>query len=123
MLDAEVMPTYDVLDVFKKRGTKVSSSEHGHSLRNLIGQAQLRQVQSKELIDLIEANNLQAANKGHWQYMFLLSGKNPPHGYVKAALALQGNSKLTPIQAINLEMNLELISFEDAKKNEEEVAP
>lgn len=118
LFNAEILPMYDVLDVFKKRGTKVTTSERGRSLRNLIGQAQLRQVQSKELIDLIEANNQFAASKGLWQYMFLLNGKNPPHGYHKAAIALRGNKKLTPIQSINLDMNLELIELESARKEE-----
>lgn len=120
LLDKEVMPTYDVLDVFKKRGTKVTSTEQGRSLRNLIGQAQLRQVQSNSLVDLIEANNAHAVTKGHWQYVFLLSGKNPPKGYVDAANALRGNDKLTPVQAINLDMNLELIGLELAKTEEED---
>ena len=120
LLDSEVLPTFDILDVFKKRGSKVTSTDKGRSLRNLIGQAQLRQVQAKALVDLIEANNLHAASKGHWQYVLLLNGKNPPHGYVDAATALQGNKKLSPVQSINLDMNLELIAFEKAKK---EVAP
>ena len=116
LLGGEVLPTYDVLDVFKKRGTKVTSTENGRSLRNLIGQAQLRQVQSPKLIDLIEANNQRAVSKGHWQYVFLLNGVNPPHGYVNAAVPLRGNKKLTPVQAINLDMNLELIELEEMKK-------
>ena len=119
LLETEVLPTYDVLDVFKKRGTKVTSTEKGRSLRNLIGQAQLKQVQSKELVDLIEANNHLAVNKGLWQYVFLLNGKNPPHGYVKAALSLQGNAKLSHVQAINLDMNLELIGLEEEKTKED----
>ena len=123
LLEAEVLPTFDVLDVFKKRGTKVTSTEKGMSLRNLIGQAQLRQVQCKELTDLIEANNYGCANKGNWQYMFLLSGKAPPHGYIGAASSLRGNDKLTRVQAINLDMNLELIQFEEVKEKEKEEAP
>jgi hypothetical protein len=122
LLNEEVLPTYDVLDVFKKKGTKVtkvSSSDKGRSLRNLIGQAQLRQVQSSKLVDLIEANNQMAVTKGLWQYVFLLNGKTPPHGYVKAAVPLQGNSRLTHVQAINLDMNLQLVELEDEKKREE----
>lgn len=118
LLDAEVLPTFDILDVFKKRGTKVTTTEKGRSLRNLIGQAQLRQVQASKLVDLIEANNALAASKGLWQYVLLLNGKNPPHGYIGAATALQGNKKLTPVQAINLDMNLELIGLEAAKKED-----
>jgi hypothetical protein len=119
LLEEDVLPTFDVLDVFKKRGTKVTSTDKGRSLRNLIGQAQLRQVQSAKLVDLIEANNHLAASKGNWQYVFLLKGNNPPHGYVKAAVPLQGNSKLTRVQSINLDMNLELIGLEDEKKKED----
>jgi hypothetical protein len=119
LLDTEVLPTFDVLDVFKKRGTKVTSTEKGRSLRNLIGQAQLRQVQSTQLVDLIEANNQHAVSKGLWQYVLLLNGKNPPSGYIKAAVPLQGNDKLTRVQSINLDMNLELIGLEDEKKKED----
>lgn len=118
LMDAEVLPTFDILDVFKKRGSKVTSTEHGRSLRNLIGQAQLRQVQAPKLVDLIDANNQRSASKGVWQYVFLLNGKNPPHGYADAAATLQGNSKLTTIQALNLDMNLELIGLEAAKKED-----
>lgn len=119
LLEEEVLPTFDVLDVFKKRGTKVTSTEKGRSLRNLIGQAQLRQVQSSKLVDLIEANNQHAVTKGLWQYVFLLTGKAAPHGYMKAALALRGNAKLTRVQAINLDMNLELIGLEEEKTKED----
>lgn len=119
LLKEEVLPTYDVLDVFKKKGTKVTSTDKGRSLRNLIGQAQLRQVQSSALVDLIEANNTHAVTKGLWQHVFLLSGIAPPHGYVGAATALQGNRKLTPVQAINIDTNLELIGLEQAKKEED----
>lgn len=118
LLDAEVLPTFDILDVFKKRGSKVTSTEKGRSLRNLIGQAQLRQVQASKLVDLIEANNSYAAGKGLWQYVFLLNGKNPPHGYETAAAGLQGNKKLTPVQSINLDMNLELIGLDKAKRED-----
>ena len=119
LLEEEVLPTFDVLDVFKKRGTKVTSTEKGRSLRNLIGQAQLRQVQSNKLVDLIEANNQQSVTKGYWQYILLLNGKAAPHGYLKAALALRGNGKLTTVQAINLDMNLELIGLEEEKTKED----
>jgi hypothetical protein len=119
LLEEDVLPTYDILDVFKKRGTKVTSTDKGRSLRNLIGQAQLRQVQSNKLVDLIEANNQHAVTKGLWQYVFMLNGKNPPHGYVKAAVPLRGNSKLTPVQAVNLEMNLELIALEEERLKED----
>lgn len=120
LLEEEVLPTFDVLDVFKKRGTKVTSTEKGRSLRNLIGQAQLRQVQSPKLVDLIDANNQHAVSKGLWQYVFLLNGKMPPKGYVDAANALRGNDKLTHVQATNLDMNLELIELELAKTEEED---
>lgn len=119
LLDDEVLPTYDVLDVFKRKGSKVTTTNKGRSLRNLIGQAQLRQVQSSKLVDLIEANNQHAVTKGLWQYVFLLNGKNPPHGYVDAANALRGNAKLTNVQAINLDMNLELIGLEAEKIKQE----
>lgn len=123
LLKSEVLPTYDLLDSFHKKGQKVTpvGQMQGTSLRNLIGQAQLRLVQSSDLRDLIEANNLAAAAESKWQYVVLLQGiKAVPSGYSAAATRLRGNPKLTPIQAKNLEMNLQLIDMEMARASHEE---
>jgi energy-coupling factor transporter ATP-binding protein EcfA2 len=123
VLDEEILPTYDLLDSFNKKGTKVTPKgmRQGVSLRNLIGQAQLRLVTSSALRELIASNNHQAMVTGKHQFVLLLDGKkNVPAGYVANATRLIGNPRLTPTQARNLAMNLQLIEMEKAKTSEEE---
>lgn len=114
LLDDTVLPTYDLLDSFTKKGVKAGSSGDGQSLRKLIGQVQMRTVQSAALRDLISVNNTLAMQQSKAQYVLLLSGTKLPHGYVQAATKLQGNPRLTPLQATNLAMNLELIELAQA---------
>lgn len=118
VLTEEILPTYDLLDQFKKKGQKVSKDAKGSSLRNLLGQVQLRCVVSTSLKALIEANNIYAVRESKPQYMLLLSGHNPPAGYRQQALKLRGNPKLSKIQALNLEMNLQLLDMEQARQEE-----
>lgn len=122
LLDVEVMPMYDLLDQFKKQGAKGHFVLKGSSLRNLIGQAQMRTVQSTELKNLITVANSHAMLHNAPQYVVLLGGKStdlPSNSYVKEARKLRGNPKLTPLQALNLEINTQLIEFEAAKHEEE----
>lgn len=119
LLVTTVLPMYDILDSFTKKGVKVGSKQgDGQSLRKLIGQAQLRMVKTSALRSMIERNNQlsMAANKP--QFVLLMDGKNPPADYIKAAEALQGNPRLTPTQAMNLSMNLELIALAAAESEE-----
>jgi hypothetical protein len=113
MLDTEVLPMYDVLDNLKN-GSSSPQGVKGSSLRKLIGQAQLRQVQSAAVKELITMNNQRAMQVGKTQFVFLLDGKgatvDPLYG--PKARQLQGNARLTPIQAMNLELNLQLIEME-----------
>jgi hypothetical protein len=121
LLNAEILPTYDLLDSFKGRGQKVDKVLHkGVSLRNLIGQAQLRLITSSTLKALIEENNRAAMQEGKHQYVLLMSGKNNPPGYKAHAIKLRSNPRLTKVQALNLEMNLQLIEMEEAHKEEDE---
>lgn len=120
LLKDEVLPTYDLLDVFKKKkGTKFggnSSSEFkGVSLRNLIGQAQLRCIESPGLRTVIDTNNRLALSEGKYQYLLLLGNEVSEQEYAMM-LKLRGNPKLTPLQALNLEMNLQIVALELAKK-------
>lgn len=122
LLDIEVMPMFELLDQFKKQGAKGHFVLKGTSLRNLIGQVQLRSVQSTELKNMIIVANSLAMHRKAPQYVVLLGGKpsDLPHGnYIKEAQKLRGNPKLTPLQAINLEINQQLIEFEAAKHEEE----
>lgn len=120
LLEREVLPMYAVIDSFKgdvKVGAAgPTTSYQQNSIRKLIGQAQLRQVQSPHLAALLEENNRLAAQKGKHHYMFLTSGKNVPGGYKGAAIALEGAlDQLTPLQRMNRELNLQLIEMEEQK--------
>jgi hypothetical protein len=119
LLNTTVLPMYDILDSFTKKGVKVGGKQgDGQSLRKLIGQTQLRMVKTSALRSMIERNNQlsMAANKP--QFVLLIDGKNPPANYIKAAEALVGNPRLTPVQALNLSMNLELIALAAAESEE-----
>ena len=121
LLDCEVLPTYDLLDSFKKKGVKVGRPNSGSSLRNLIGQAQLRLVTSGDLKDLIEQNNHLAMQQGKAQFVLLLNGgRAVPRGYESAAKKLKGNPRLSHTQALNIELNLQLIEMERTKQEEED---
>jgi AAA domain (dynein-related subfamily) len=113
MLDTEVLPMYELLDNLKN-GSTAGIGMKGSSLRKLIGQAQMRQVQSASVKELIQMNNQRAIKASKVQYVFLLDGKpaSLDHTYEAKARQLQGNPRLTPIQSLNLELNLQLIEME-----------
>lgn len=113
LITEEVLPMYNVLDQFKGRNKNVGTIGEGTSVRNLIGQARLREIQSTPLKDLLQYNNTRAMQDGKAQYVVLTTGRNPDPKYVKAAAALKGNDRLTEIQAKNLELNLLLIEMEE----------
>lgn len=124
LLDTEVLPMYDVLDALGNKSSAPASLK-GKSVRNLIGQAQLRQVETPALAELLQFNNARAAAAAKWQYMFFVDGKQAA-GYAsfesKAKTILGDPSiaeKLTELQALNLRLNLELIEIE-AIRNEKE---
>jgi energy-coupling factor transporter ATP-binding protein EcfA2 len=123
LLDDEVLPLYTLLDSFKKKGTKSNGPvTTGYSIRNLVGQGQLRLVTSHPLRDLIDASNALAMREGKYQYVLLLDGgKAVPAGYTQKAMQLRNNPKLTAVQARNLECNLQLIDLFAAQHEKEEV--
>lgn len=112
LLDTIVLPTFEILDSFKNKTSNVSSK--GQSVRNLIGQAKLREIQCAELKELLDMNNLRAIRDGKFQYVVLHTGKNPDATYVSKSKALP-KDKLTPIQALNLDLNHQLIGLEAAR--------
>lgn len=120
LLEQNVLPMYDILDSFTKKGVKAASRNDGQSLRKLIGQVQLRTVKSSHLKDMITRNNALAMAAGKAQYVILLDGKNPPAGYIAAAENLVDNPRLTSVQALNLRMNLELTALAEAAAESEE---
>jgi hypothetical protein len=123
LLDTEVLPMFKVLDDFSNKTASVSRPE-GHSVRHLIGLAQLRQVESVPLLQaLLETNNHQAMTDGKPQYVFLFDGVAMPPGYEKVARAILGNEKVGEKQALNLKINLDLIETEAIRNEKEEVIP
>jgi hypothetical protein len=111
MITKEIMPMYDVLDQFKgtaQRGAPL----RGSSARKLIGQAKLREFQSRTLIELIDTNNQIASQQAKYQYLLLRPGSKLL-GDIAIRNHLQklvGNDKLTEVQQANLQLNLELIN-------------
>jgi hypothetical protein len=121
LLDEEVMPMYGILDSFKKSGTKSGGvSFTGTSLRNLIGQAQLRLVHAGTLKELISVNNTVAMRENKPQFVLLLNGTSTavPPLYPPKAHDLVGNAALTDVQRRNLQMNLQLMELEAATTEE-----
>lgn len=120
LLDAEVLPMYGLLDAFKKKGRKSGFTSEGTSLRNLIGQVQLRHITSTSMKELLDANNARAIAQSKEQYVVLYRTRANIAHYRKAAARLEGNPRLTPIQALNINMNLQLLDFEDARKEKDD---
>lgn len=115
----EVLPMYDVLDTFKGRGTTGGTSSKGSSMRKLIGQALLREVESSDLKALINENNRISFREGKPQYIVLLNGNllsQALDGYESQAKAIVTNEKLTDRQRLNTELNLQLIQLDRTKK-------
>jgi hypothetical protein len=119
LLDTEVLPMYDMLDQIKGKGSSAPANVKGRSIRNLIGQAQLREIHTPALAELIKFNNVRAMQQGKPQYVVLPSGKakDLPANYEQEAQALVGNTRLTEQQALNLQLNLQLIELE-ANRNQ-----
>ena len=117
LIDTQIKPTYQILDQLGNQKKAVGAATYGGcSVRHLIGQARLRHVTCTELKDLIFMSNTRAVVTNKFQYVVLLDGRFVSDTYRRVAWQLRGNPKLTPIQRINLELNLELIELEDARK-------
>jgi hypothetical protein len=102
---------YDVLDQFKgtaQRGAPLK----GSSARKLIGQAKLREFQSRPLIELVDLNNTIAIQQSKYQYVLLRPGSKllQDASLVTHMQNLVGNTKLRPVLQSNLQVNLELIN-------------
>lgn len=120
LLDTEVLPMFEVLDALKNKSSSPATVK-GCSVRNLIGQAQLRQVQSAALKELLTMNNQRAMAAGKPQFVFLADGKDRKvfPEYEAKARALLGNERLTEVQALNLNLNLQLIEMESVRHEKE----
>src|SRR4249919_3428377 len=107
LLDTEVLPMFEILDNLKNKSSAPAGVK-GCSVRNLIGQAQLRQVQSAALAELLSMNNSRAIREGKIQYVMLTSGKKVDPADPSKAHVLKGHPTLTETQARNLGLNLQL---------------
>lgn len=116
LLDSEVLPTYELLDHFNGK-TASPTQIKGCSLRHLIGQAQLREVHSHALQELIDMNNRKAMTSGKTQYVFLTTGKGAdPLVEAKSRKLLSvARNKMTELQVQNLELNLQLLELEEER--------
>lgn len=120
LLDTEVLPMYEILDQIKGRSS-AGNSLRGTSPRKLIGQAQLRCVQSDHLHELMVMNNATAMREAKAQYVILLDGDpgSIPSGYKQAAIKLLQGDKLTELQRTNTQLNLQLIEMESVRNYKE----
>lgn len=122
MIEKEIKPMYEVLDQLTGKLTSGSGGK-GRSARNLIGQAKLRHIETSSLRELIEMNNTRAIQQGKPQYVVLVSpmdlNSSSMKKYRKATPSLIGNQRLTEVQAHNLNVNLQLLSMEEARIEKE----
>jgi hypothetical protein len=65
-------------------------------------------------------NNRRAAQAAKWQYLFLATGKGVDPTWVAAMNRLPVD-KLTPLQRLNLKMNLQLVEVEEIRNQKEGV--
>lgn len=113
LFENEVIPMYEILDQFKHRAKMGSTQLKGKSMRNLVGQIKLRELQSQSLKELVASNNRLVASKQEWQYLVYCGGV-PPQRYANHAKQLLGSDKLSAVQQLNVRMNLQLIAAEKA---------
>ena len=120
LIITEIEPMYSLLDRFKGTSNRVSSSaQSGSSPRKLIGQARMREIQSPNLLSLLNFNNTLAAQRAKWQYIVLPAGSKVNPHWVNPMRDIRGHKSLTQLQALNLEINLQLVELEEAKSEKE----
>ena len=109
LLDAEVLPMFDIMDQLKNRAVAPTAAMEGTSLRNLIGQVKLREVQSSKLQNLIKTNNRKALLQGQPQYIVLIDTYVTPQ--LSTAVESLGKhlDKLNEVQLLNYTINMQLI--------------
>lgn len=116
LMDAVVLPTFDVLDTLNNKKSRQVAPRKGKSIRNLVSQVQLRNLVTPELKQLIEENNRCALADSKPQYLVLLGGEKDIERHEPLLQQLVGNTRLTHVQRNNLELNLQLIDLAKARK-------
>lgn len=109
LLDAEVLPMFDIMDQLKQKAVTPTAAMEGTSLRNLIGQVKLREVQSSKLKELIKTNNRKAMLQGQPQHIVLMGPDTTPQ--LSTAVENLGKhlDKLNEVQLLNYNINMQLI--------------
>lgn len=120
LLSNEVLPMYEILDTIGSNSASTGAQLKGASLRNLIGQVQLREITSPWLNYLIADNNRRARAAEKYQFMVLPDGvvhdpriRDQLERYNTEPKIQQ---QLTELQRLNIHINLQLIGMEDARK-------
>ena len=70
-------------------------------------------------VELVASNNRLVATKQEWQYLVYTTGPVHPH-YTYHAKQLLQSDKLTEVQRLNVQMNLQLIAAQDILNNQKE---
>ena len=109
MLDAEVLPMFDILDQLKQKAVVPTAAMEGTSLRNLIGQVKLREVQSSKLKELIKSNNSKALLEGRPQHVVLMGTHVTPQLSTAVENLSKHLDKLNEVQLLNYNINMQLI--------------
>ena len=115
----EVLPTYDMLDAFKNRKTMAVADLKGTSVRNLVGQVQLRYVESSSLREVVQMNNRLCINKKQFQYLLLLHGDAVDPKIPDELQKLVHARGLTLQQRTNLDLNIQLCELAEHKKRKD----
>ena len=73
-------------------------------------------MESRFLRDLIQHNNLTAMAERKPQFVVLLNGRDADPDYVNQITQLQGKMNWSDLQERNLDLNLQLIQMEEARR-------
>lgn len=116
LIDTEIAPMYEILDNLKNK-TSSGAMLKGTSVRNLIGQVKLRDIRSSQMLGVIEENNRQAMREGKWQFVVLADGKAGIGIQYEANIHdIANNPKLTDVQRLNIQQNLQLVGLEKSRQ-------
>ena len=111
LIHQEVEPMYEILDMLENRANIATQQVKGVSVRNLLGQARLREVHSKPLKDLLKWNNSRAISEGKPQYLYIVDEATALSYLTDIEKVQKFADKLTPLQRQNLDMNVQLLEL------------
>lgn len=108
LMQAEVVPTYNILDRIGHKGSTAVASNEGKSLRNIIGQIRLREPQTPAVRTVLDVNLQRAMTAKKPQYYLLCEGTEVAAGALKDIESLLSIEGLPKQQLINAQLNLQL---------------